>query len=68
MRWPILLAFALGAVPAWAQNEPPKPAESPVRDDEHDAFGEELPVQPLRNPIAALTPIGSPVHDQQAEI
>ena len=48
--------------------EPPKPAESPVRDDEHDAFGEELPVQPLRNPIAALTPIGSPVHDQQAEI
>src|SRR5687768_1941498 len=48
--------------------EPPKPAESPVRDDEHDAFGQELPVQPLRNPIAALTPIGSPVHDQQAEI
>jgi hypothetical protein len=48
--------------------EPPKPAVVPARDDEHDAFGEELPVQPLRNPIAALTPIGSPVHDQQAEI
>ncbi len=48
--------------------EPPKPAEAPVRDEEHDAFGEELPVQPIRNPIAALTPIGSPVHDQQAEI
>jgi hypothetical protein len=48
--------------------EPPKPAVSPVRDEEHDAFGEELPVQPVRNPLAALTPIGSPVHDQQAEI
>jgi hypothetical protein len=48
--------------------EPPKPAVAPVRDDEHDAFGEELPAQPVRNPIAALTPITSPVHDQQAEI
>ena len=48
--------------------EPPKPAIAPVRDEEHDAFGEELPEQPLRNPISALTPIPSPVHDQQAEI
>lgn len=48
--------------------EPPKPVETPVRDDEHDAFGEELPEQPLRNPIAALTPVASPVHDQQAEL
>jgi hypothetical protein len=48
--------------------EPPKPALTPVRDEEHDAFGEELPDQPLRNPISALTPIASPVHDQQAEI
>jgi hypothetical protein len=48
--------------------EPPKPSVTPIRDDEHDAFGEELPVQPVRNPLAALTPIGSPVHDQQAEI
>ena len=48
--------------------EPPKAAEAPVRDDEHDAFGEEIPEQPIRNPIAALTPIGSPVHDQQAEL
>jgi hypothetical protein len=48
--------------------EPPKPALAPVRDDEHDAFGDELPEQPLRNPISALTPIASPVHDQQAEI
>jgi len=48
--------------------EPPKPAVVPAPDGEHDAFGEELPVQPLRNPLAALTPVGSPVHDQQAEI
>ena len=48
--------------------EPPKPALSPIRDEDHDAFGEELPEQPLRNPLAALTPIPSPVHDQQAEL
>src|SRR5688500_5635324 len=48
--------------------EPPKAALAPLRDEEHDAFGEELPEQPLRNPISALTPIASPVHDQQAEI
>ena len=48
--------------------EPPKPAVVPIRDSEHDAFGEELPEQPVRNPIAALTPVGSPVHDQRAEI
>ena len=48
--------------------EAPKPAIVPVRDDEHDAFGEELAEPALRNPIAALTPIASPVHDQQAEI
>lgn len=48
--------------------EPPKPAATPDRDEDHDAFGEELPEQPLRNPISALTPIASPVHDQQAEI
>ena len=48
--------------------EPPKAALSPLRDENHDAFGEELAEQPIRNPIAALTPIASPVHDQQAEI
>jgi hypothetical protein len=48
--------------------EPPKPAVVPIRDEDHDAFGEELPDQPLRNPLAALTPIASPVHDQHAEI
>ena len=47
--------------------EPPKPAET-ARDSEHDAFGEELTPHPSRNPLAALTPVGSPVHDQQAEI
>ena len=48
--------------------EPPKAATAPVRDEEHDAFGEELPEQPVRNPIAALTPVASPVHDQHAEL
>jgi hypothetical protein len=48
--------------------EAPKPAATPIRDDEHDAFGEEIGNPALRNPIAALTPIASPVHDQQAEI
>ena len=51
--------------------EPPKPANLPDRDEEHDAFGEEVPEQPLRNPLAALTPVGqssSPVHDQRAEL
>ena len=47
--------------------EPPKPADA-ERDSEHDAFGEELTPHPLRNPLAALTPVNSPVHDQQAEI
>jgi hypothetical protein len=48
--------------------EPPKPADLPERDEEHDAFGEDLPAQPLRNPLAALSPVGSPVHDQRAEL
>jgi hypothetical protein len=48
--------------------EPPKAALAPLRDEDHDAFGDELSDQPLRNPISALTPIASPVHDQQAEI
>ena len=47
--------------------EPPKPTDS-ARDTEHDAFGEELTNHPSRNPLAALTPVASPVHDQQAEI
>lgn len=46
--------------------EAPKPTLTPVRDEDHDAFGEEVH-QPLRNPLAGLTP-ASPVHSQQAEI
>jgi len=48
--------------------EPPKAVASPLRDETHDAFGEELEEQPLRNPVAALTPVQSPVHSQHAEI
>ncbi len=47
--------------------EPPKPADG-AADESHDAFGAEIQPLPLRNPLAALTPVGSPVHDQQAEI
>lgn len=47
--------------------EPPKPALSPVRDADHDAFGAAIQATPLRNPAAGLTPV-SPVHVAQAEI
>ncbi len=47
--------------------EPPKPAVVPIRDDEHDAFGEELDESPRVHPTG-LTPVQSPVHSQQAEI
>jgi hypothetical protein len=46
--------------------EPPKPAEAP-RDANHDAFGDDVVEHPRAHPTG-LTPIGSPVHDQQAEI
>jgi hypothetical protein len=46
--------------------EPPKAAEAP-RDEDHDAFGEDVVEHPRAHPTG-LTPIGSPVHDQQAEI
>lgn len=48
--------------------EAPKPAAVPMRDEDHDAFGEELPEPAIRHPLAALTPVASPVHGQQAEI
>jgi hypothetical protein len=48
--------------------EPPRPVATALRDETHDAFGEELDEQPLRNPVGALTPVQSPVHSQQAEI
>ena len=48
--------------------EAPKPAAMPLRDEDHDAFGDELPEPAIRNPLVALTPVASPVHDQHAEI
>jgi hypothetical protein len=46
--------------------EPPKAAEAP-RDATHDAFGDDVVEHPRAHPTG-LTPVGSPVHDQQAEI
>jgi protein-tyrosine-phosphatase len=46
--------------------EPPKAAEA-ERDDDHDAFGDDV-VEHSRVHPTGLTPVGSPVHDQQAEI
>jgi predicted HicB family RNase H-like nuclease len=46
--------------------EPPKPAEAP-RDSDHDAFGDDV-VEHARVHPTGLTPVHSPVHDQQAEI
>lgn len=48
--------------------EAPRPAVVPVRDDSHDAFGDEISDRPMRSPLAGLTPVQSPVHSQQAEI
>lgn len=46
--------------------DPPKPAQTPDPDAEHDAFGEVIPAHPHN--LAGLTPVESPVHGQQAEI
>ncbi len=46
--------------------EPPKPSEAP-RDADHDAFGDDVVEHPRAHPTG-LTPVGSPVHNQQAEI
>jgi hypothetical protein len=46
--------------------EPPKPADTD-RDETHDAFGDDVVEHPRAHPTG-LTPVGSPVHDQQAEI
>lgn len=48
--------------------EAPKPADGAEPDADHDAFGAEIQPLPIRNPLAGLTPVGSPVHDQQDEI
>ena len=47
--------------------EPPKAAEV-ARDATHDAFGEEVVEHPRAHHPTGLTPVQSPVHDQQAEI
>jgi hypothetical protein len=47
--------------------EPPKPAVVPIRDADHDGFGEEVDDQPRVHPTG-LTPVHSPVHTQHAEI
>jgi len=47
--------------------EPPKAAAAVVRDEDHDAFGEDLDEQPRVHPTG-LTPVHSPVHTQHAEI
>jgi len=47
--------------------EPPKPAVMPVRDEDHDAFGDDIEEHPRVHPTG-LTPVASPVHSQQAEI
>ena len=47
--------------------EPPKPAAAP-RDDNHDGFGEDIVEHPRAVHPTGLTPIGSPVHTQQAEL
>ena len=44
-------------------HEGPKPTEGP-----HDAFGEELNDEPRIHHPTGLTPVQSPVHDQQAEL
>ena len=46
--------------------DPPKPAEV-SRDSTHDAFGDDVVEHPRAHPTG-LTPVGSPVHNQQAEI
>src|SRR5689334_5492739 len=46
--------------------EPPKAAEAP-RDATHDAFGDDVVEHPRAHPTG-LTPVGSPVHNQHAEI
>lgn len=47
--------------------EPPKPASTP-RDETHDGFGDDIVEHPRSVHPTGLTPIGSPVHTQQAEI
>jgi hypothetical protein len=47
--------------------EPPKAAEA-TRDSTHDAFGDDVVEHPRAHHPTGLTPVQSPVHEQQAEI
>ncbi len=47
--------------------DPPKPADAPARDADHDAFGDEISGQARVHPTG-LTPVNSPVHTQHAEL
>jgi hypothetical protein len=47
--------------------EPPKPAVVPIRDADHDGFGEEVDDHHKVHPTG-LTPVNSPVHSQHAEL
>jgi hypothetical protein len=47
--------------------EPPKPAVVPIRDADHDGFGEEVDDHHKVHPTG-LTPVHSPVHTQHAEL
>jgi len=47
--------------------EPPKPAVVPIRDADHDGFGEEVDDHHKVHPTG-LTPVNSPVHTQHAEL
>jgi hypothetical protein len=46
--------------------EPPKPVLAAEPDSDHDAFGEVIPAHPHN--LGGLTPVDSPVHNQQAEL
>lgn len=46
--------------------DPPKPALAPIGDVTNDSFDEIVPAHPHN--LAGLTPVESPVHNQQAEI
>ncbi|HYI42999.1 MAG TPA: hypothetical protein VD768_05190 [Sphingomicrobium sp.] len=48
--------------------EPPKPAAVPPRDENHDAFSDDVSELHARPSLTGLTPVESPVHGQQAEI
>ena len=57
----------ISAGTTWGSSRPSRPSRA-VRDETHDAFGEEIVEHPRAVHPTGLTPVGSPVHTQQAEI